>query len=62
MTPRAYWDRDGCLLEENPDNPAQVRYIWAPNWSACRPRSEWGGSYGGRVIVEWLHGPLIGAA
>lgn len=62
MTPRAFWDRHGGLLEENPADPSQVRYIWDTSWAVCRPQSEWGGSYGSRWIAEMLHGPLIPTA
>lgn len=62
MTPRAYWDRHGGLLEENPADPSQMRYVWTGRSAVCFTQREWGGSYGSRWIVEWLHGPLIGAA
>lgn len=63
MTPRAFWDRHGGLLEENPDDRSQVRYVWTGrDLSVCRPQSEWGGSYGSRWIAELVHGPLIPTA
>lgn len=62
MTPRAFWDRHGALLEANPANSSQVRYVWTGRDTPCKPQNEWAGSYGSRWIVELLHGPLIGAA
>lgn len=61
MTPRAFWDRHGGLLEEKPGDPFQVRYVWSGQSTVCLPHRE-GGSYGSRWIAERLHGPLIAAA
>lgn len=57
MTPRAFWDQEGWLWEQNPSNPEMCRPLW----------SESGGwelheypTYVDRVAYFW--GPLVPSA
>lgn len=62
MTPRAFWDRDGYLYEENAADGGRLRLIYNPSTGWSRAANDGSGSFGDRDIVEHLYGPLVGVA
>lgn len=41
MTPRAFWDRDFVLWEENPEDPGLIRWVWSPFPHAPHGTNRW---------------------